>query len=474
MGLSVMICVALQIGAQPQPDTGLIAFVKSDKPLCEPDAKSDIWVVKADGTDLKQLTTSGECASPYWTPDGKRIMFTSQGQVWIMNADGTGKRRLTQLKGWSCSLPAVSSDGKKVVFTADKELNDTETMETLRTMNIDGSGLTTIASVKTEFWTAFSHPVFSPDGTSILYVEHGSDPVSNLYLFSLRTKRKRLLYGPAKHKNHYSCFAPVFSPDGKQIACHNVAFKENGATDEKRSGIVIMRSDGTSPKLFPAGDVDGHTWSPDGQKVVFATEEGLWLLDLKTGQKQIVLRTQGTYSPAWQPIARKTSAASVQQPTQQTVMKVQVKPVKCDCANAGVHGNVHIVYSDGKDETVTKEGNCVSGDSTTAQRVGPKVSPDCQTVGWLAGEHLNDDGEKSLYATKLVLYRNGRVVRTIIPGRFIRGWQFWSEGNQAIIYSGGGRGPGVYELYDIATGRAVAKCDDPLDENAPEWAKRLR
>jgi len=168
------------------------------------------------------------------------------------------------------------------------------------------------------------------------------------------------------------------------------------------------------------------------------------------------------------------SSNSPPQPSQpRTVQRVYVRPTKCTCQDRGVHGNVYIVYDDGSEAAATQEGNCVAGDYITSERVGPKVAPDEQTVGWLVGEHLNDDGGRFLYATKLMLYKNGRIIRTITPGGFVRGWRFWNDGKQVAVSSGAKAGPGGYELYDIATGRVMAKCEDPLDENAPEWAKGL-
>jgi len=60
-----------------------------------------IYVVNADGTDLRRLTQAKDVHefAPAWSPGGTQIVFQSDADgnwdIYIMNADGTGQRRLT-------------------------------------------------------------------------------------------------------------------------------------------------------------------------------------------------------------------------------------------------------------------------------------------------------------------------------------------------------------------------------------------
>ena len=83
-----------------------------------------VWTMKADGTDPKQLTTAPAPASsdnPTWSPDGRRILFDTnrrrRPEIWVMNADGSDQRVLvSDLKvipmrtSWQPVFPVESSN----------------------------------------------------------------------------------------------------------------------------------------------------------------------------------------------------------------------------------------------------------------------------------------------------------------------------------------------------------------------------
>jgi Tol biopolymer transport system component len=76
------------------PDGSQIAF-QSDQ-----DGDMEIYVMNADGTDVRQLTQNTlHDEGPVWAPDGTRVAYTSgadnlNGDVWVMDADGTNQQQL--------------------------------------------------------------------------------------------------------------------------------------------------------------------------------------------------------------------------------------------------------------------------------------------------------------------------------------------------------------------------------------------
>jgi Tol biopolymer transport system component len=65
------------------------------------------------GAAERRLTTGGGHSRPRWSRDGRRLAFLRNGQLWVMKADGTAKRRLTTRPA---AGPAWSPDGRWIAF----------------------------------------------------------------------------------------------------------------------------------------------------------------------------------------------------------------------------------------------------------------------------------------------------------------------------------------------------------------------
>lgn len=97
----------------------------------------EIWVMRADGSDKRQLTSNGAANfAPYFFPDGKKIIFASNMgdtrgmgnfDLYTINVDGTGLERITFNPTFD-GFPMFTSDGKKIVFASNR--NATKPHET--------------------------------------------------------------------------------------------------------------------------------------------------------------------------------------------------------------------------------------------------------------------------------------------------------------------------------------------------------
>ena len=90
--------------------------------VCE----DSLWTVSTKGGTARRLTNpSAQCSSPRFSPDGKLIAFISQDEghpeVFVMPSDGGSPRRLTYLGSQVCSVLNWTPDGKKIVISSDSK-----------------------------------------------------------------------------------------------------------------------------------------------------------------------------------------------------------------------------------------------------------------------------------------------------------------------------------------------------------------
>ena len=85
-------------------------------------------VANADGTNVRSVTKlPGASFAPYFTPDGKRILFSSNHldprgrnfDLFLVNIDGTGIERVTFNESFD-GFPMFSPDGKSLVFASNR------------------------------------------------------------------------------------------------------------------------------------------------------------------------------------------------------------------------------------------------------------------------------------------------------------------------------------------------------------------
>ena len=91
--------------------------------------KMDLWIMNADGSDQRQITHLGAASfGPSWTPDGKRIIFSSNHHtnprlgnfdLFLINPDGSGLEQVTTASTFD-GFPMFSPNGKKLVWASNR------------------------------------------------------------------------------------------------------------------------------------------------------------------------------------------------------------------------------------------------------------------------------------------------------------------------------------------------------------------
>lgn len=288
---------------QSAPDT-LIAFSSNH-------GTTNIYTMKPDGSDLRQLTTSPYDYQAVWSPDGTRIAFTSRRdeneEIYVMNADGSDQVNLTNHPAKDCE-PGWSPDGTQLVFVSTRDGN-----AEIYTMNADGGNIQRLtdysqpASQEANM-PSEGTPNWSPDGTQIAFYSR-RDGNHEIYVMNSDGSNVRRL------TNHAALdWDPVWSPDGTQIAFQSA----RDGNDE----IFVMNADGTEQRnLSNNGQYDfSPSWSPDGQRLVFQSNRDghyeIYVMNADGSDVRRVTDTAMSIAPDWQPapdsaaLAASDSAAS--------------------------------------------------------------------------------------------------------------------------------------------------------------------
>jgi Tol biopolymer transport system component len=322
-------------GRQPvwSPDGTLIAFV---------DLSFRLVVARADGTRLRVLTSGRPLTrSPSWSPDGSRIVFQqfgvgrSNGDLAVVTATGSKPRQITRGRA-DDSEPSWSPDGSLIAFSSNR----------------DGDN---------EIW------VVRPDGGGLRQLT----------------------------KNGFRDVAPAWSPDGSLIA-----FESGRNPGRFNPELWTMRSDGgaerrvqlaSDPSGFPSWADMSPAWSPDGNWLVYVTNEPYYPENVSIvrpdGRDKIDL-TPETRSqdldPAWQPVCSHPGTPRNDR-LRGTIADDRVCGFGGDDVISGGTGRDGLFGGEGNDSLRSRDGSfdivgCGAGrDEVVADRVD-LVGVDCEAV----------------------------------------------------------------------------------------------
>ena len=100
--------------ATPSPDGSMIAF------LSDREGTARIYLMNADGTNLRRLTThTGEESAPTWSADGKQLAYVMNNQVWVRDVARNRDRAITP-PGATELEPSFSPDGRWLAVSRER------------------------------------------------------------------------------------------------------------------------------------------------------------------------------------------------------------------------------------------------------------------------------------------------------------------------------------------------------------------
>ena len=222
---------------------------------------TEIFVVDAatgDAFNVSKAPNSEE-RYPAWSPDGKRVVFTSNREdgktyhLYAANADGSRLKKITNLPAGSVVYWASwTADGKYIFFNEG-------TTSTIYRINADGTGLKQM--------TEGRDGNVSPDGKKIVYTQKGAKGFGVWTMNTDGTNRQQII----PNESEIGGIAPVWSADGQKIAFSGQAgeFVEIftcNANGSDLKQVTTLKQISSSP-----------AFSPDGRFLTFrVTDEAYW------------------------------------------------------------------------------------------------------------------------------------------------------------------------------------------------------
>ncbi len=246
---------------------------------------------------------------------GGNLTCDDRGGIFVMRADGTRKRQLTSFVqcGWELEPhglnlpddhPAFSPDGRRIVFTSKRASTGNVDNWEIFIMSVNGGSLrrlTFSAGLDTE-------PVFSPNGQRIAFASARDGGVLHIFTMNLEGGDIQQLTSGSLHD-----VEPAWRPDGARLA-----FTRIFAGDNKE--IMTINADGSDLKRLTnvAGEDHDPTYNPDGTRLVITSERDftlpfgdIWIINAETGAAVTqVTNGDGLFQwssgdPSWSPDGQK-------------------------------------------------------------------------------------------------------------------------------------------------------------------------
>ena len=241
------------------PDGKSLAFDSNRTDHTPNDSRNvnDVFVMKPDGSGVKQLTDSkGVSGDAAWSPNGSLIAFDADrgspaglSSIYVMDANGRKLRRITNPPPpFSDYKPRFSPDGNQLVFSRARGTAD-QAPAALFTVRLDGSGLHRLTS----YALHVDDSDWSPDGKRIVVDAYPNpNAYGDIYVIAASGGRPvNLTRNPAGQSGSAD---PAWSPDGRKIL-----FLDNRVVNGVgRTGLATMNPDGTQRQFISRRNLEAH------------------------------------------------------------------------------------------------------------------------------------------------------------------------------------------------------------------------
>ena len=258
--------VVLQVTGERGVHTTKVAYVVAQG------QSKEITTADFDGANIRPITQNQSInISPAWTPDGKKIAFTSylkrNPDLYLIDLDGKGLQRFSYSPGLNAS-PSWAPGGKEIAL-----MMGMDGKSEIALIDADGKNPKKL----TQSHGNEASPSWSPDGKRIAFVSDRSGPPQIYVMGRDGSNVRRLTF-----EGNYNT-SPAWSPKGDQIAfCGRVG---------GRFEVFVIRPDGTGLQRLTSnsGHNEKPSWTPDGRYIAFSST--------RTGGSKIFIMNSNGFNP---------------------------------------------------------------------------------------------------------------------------------------------------------------------------------
>lgn len=232
---------------------------------------SDVYVMEADGTDVRRLTQHERWdGAPAWTPDGRAIVFYSQRdgetRLYRTGVDGAGAEPISAADEAALS-PTFGPDGR-LAFAVRRD-----DRWRIVTTESDGTDLRVVSDAARDYMA----PAYDPVSGQLL--AHGKGPIDSASRFGGETPGAFRMHRPAQVELADRRVS-LIGIRGYLPAVDRTS--GDVAAGESVARLMVTRPDGTGRRVIfdhEEGDRGGYqgpnsawgpTWSHDGQWLAYA------------------------------------------------------------------------------------------------------------------------------------------------------------------------------------------------------------
>ena len=370
-----------------------------------------LYVADSNGANMIELTVGTAVEKLYAnpSPDGTKVVYTQRAisgdySTWMLNvgpSGGSGNRQIQIAGAEESFLASFSPTGQELVVVTGKEIAGQQQVEMVVT-DLDGNIKRVIPApvpVVPNYEPIF--PQWSPDGEWISFNDRDGTPYR---VAADAATPPEPLIGPV-NLNQEIYGGMSWSPDGQQLLY---------STDDVngRRDLWVMNRDGTNPRAVtntPNEEESYASWSPDGSKLLYSTQTpatgpviSISNVDGSNPTPVTTTNLEVAVYPVWMPIPYETTL-SVKAVKKSKKLKVgdKYKVVKSAETNGEIT-NVKIVCKTNGDKVSGKQVKKVCGakekkkdDPTTTKVIAkPKCDSKVRIKAVVTAEYANADPMK--------------------------------------------------------------------------------